>query len=123
MATTTQASGAGAGAASTAGTTGTADVVSASSTAPGEGEVILPDESTNSEPTEKRPAMKNLKGVQYSGMADERRVTVDDLKRIGVEDPQTDLVWNRANGFLVPATDLNAATVDALIELPGFKAL
>jgi hypothetical protein len=76
-------------------------------------------------PTENpsRPLMKNLKGVKYSGIADRKIFSVEDLKALGAVDPQTDLEWNAKNDFTVLDTDVNASTVDALIKLPEFKAI
>lgn len=73
----------------------------------------------------RRPPMKDLKGIRYSGMADHRVLTAEDLERIGVpkDQVQTELVWNKDNDFLVPITDVNAATLDAVIALPGFTAV
>lgn len=72
---------------------------------------------------EDRPAMKDILGVQYTGPFDAKVFTVKDLQKLGVEDPQTDLRWDRDNNFVVPKTDLNAATVDVLIRQPNFRTV
>lgn len=81
--------------------------------------VTVGDETENPE----RPPMKDLKGVRYSGVADRKIFTAEDLAKLGATNIQTGLEWNKDNGFLVSITDLNASTVDALIKLPGFTAV
>ena len=71
----------------------------------------------------RRPPMKELTGVKYSGVADRKIFTTADLEKLGAENAQTNLEWSADNGFVVPITDLNASTVDALIKLPGFTAV
>lgn len=75
--------------------------------------------------SEKRPAMADLTGVKYETgpMVDQHTITVDQLSKLGIEKPQTDLVWSKANDWTVPITDLNAETLDALIALPGYSAV
>jgi hypothetical protein len=67
--------------------------------------------------------MKDILGVQYTGFADVKIFTKDDLIKLGVQDPQTDLKWSRENDFWIPKSDLNAATVDALIKQPNFRTV
>jgi hypothetical protein len=73
-----------------------------------------------------RPPLSSLTGIKYSAkQVDRKTLTAKDLQSLGVEDPKSadDLVWSRDNGFVVPIDSVNAATVDALIKLPGFSAV
>jgi hypothetical protein len=74
-------------------------------------------------PQEDRPPMKDIIGVQYTGPYDVKIFTIKDLQKLGIENPQTDLRWSRENDFVVPKTDLSAATVDRLIGLPNFRTV
>lgn len=76
-------------------------------------------------PEAERAPIKQLNGVHFeAGQTDTRIMSAADLRNIGV-DPKNedDLVWNRDNGYTIPISSVNAATVDALIALPGFSAV
>lgn len=72
-----------------------------------------------------RPPMRQMAGLQYNGIADVKRFTSADLRKLGVQTvkSETDLVWSRSNGFFVSVSDVNAETVDAILKLPGFSVV
>lgn len=72
-----------------------------------------------SEPSEV-PKMAELDGIRYVGMADTKRLTKNDLVSLGVENPQSDLVWDASNGKVVPTKEFNAATRDVLLANSDF---
>lgn len=98
-----------------------------SSTEPGEGvEVVNAGELSPSTPTpapandDNRPDMDALHGVRYTGPYDRKILTTDDLRKMGVSSPQTDLVFEGADKSVV-LTDINAETVNALLETGLFE--
>lgn len=60
-------------------------------------------------------ASTSEKVVKYVGTADERIISARDWKSIDVED-QLQVVWNRKNRFMVPASELSAAALRYLDE-------
>lgn len=66
------------------------------------------------------PTMKELTGIKYVGMADVKRLEISDLESLGIESPKGDLVWSADNDFTVPASEINAATRDALLANKDF---
>lgn len=81
---------------------------------------VLPTTATATAVDEDIPKMSDIEGIRYVGMADHKTITKEDLATLGVEDAKGDLVWDASNGKVVPTKEFNAATRDALLELPGF---
>lgn len=69
------------------------------------------------------PKMSELTGIRYVGVADKKSFTTEDLQALGVEDPKEPLEWADWNGKVVETSQFNAATRDALLALPDFKAV
>ena len=74
-------------------------------------------------PTAPTVDLSTLHGVKYVGGADRRRISVSDLKRAGDRDPRGDLLWSKANNFVVAKEEMNPATINYLLSQPGFKAV
>lgn len=66
-------------------------------------------------------AKKTEKHVVYTGPATRRVINANDWKKAGVED-QKQVVWDRTNGFSVPAGDLNEKALNYVDKVDdGFK--
>lgn len=88
-----------------------------------EQETALLDQHEGSEetqPTDETPTMADLKGVRYTGIADVRLLSVDDLRGVGVQNPKGDLEFSHENGHFVPASEINAETRDWFATQPDF---
>lgn len=59
--------------------------------------------------------------VEYTGSADEVKISASDWNKAGVEGDQKQVVWNRANRFKVPAGDLSAEALEVLRTDSRFK--
>ena len=81
---------------------------------------VATTEDAISTTTEAVPTMRELEGVRYIGLSDVRSISIAELERAGVSDAKVDLVWSAENEFLVPASDLNAATRDLLATQSDF---
>lgn len=79
-----------------------------------------PTTSAAEETAEGAPKMAELVGIRYVGQANTRRISMEDLEVLGVENPKQDLEWTSDNGKVVPTEEFNAATRDALLALPDF---
>jgi len=51
--------------------------------------------------------------IEYKGRATERRITAEQWEMARVKD-QSEVVWNAANEYRVPLSDLNSAAITAL---------
>jgi hypothetical protein len=93
------------------------------------GGVVLPnpaDADPAPEDETSRPPLRQLSGIKFrSGQVDVKKFTASDLHAMGVGELKSDedLVWNRLNNYTVPIDAVNAATLDAIIKLPGFTAV
>lgn len=58
--------------------------------------------------------------VEYTGTADEVKISSADFKKVGVEG-QEQVVFNRENQFKVDASSLSAEALDALRKDSRFK--
>lgn len=52
------------------------------------------------------------KVVVYMGLSDVRLLSEEDLKMIGIEDPEGDIRWNRQNNWTIPVKDLPDQVVE-----------
>jgi len=71
---------------------------------------------------EETPKMSEMQGIRYTGIADVKKLSMDDLEAMSGEAPKGDLEWSASNSFIVPTKDFNASTRDALLALPDFVA-
>lgn len=69
------------------------------------------------------PKMADLQGVRYTGFADVKLLTAQDLQSMGVDSPKGGLRWDASNGFTVGADQINAATRDVLAATKDFTVL
>lgn len=70
-----------------------------------------------------RVRLLDISGVAYTGRADVKRITADDLNKLGIENPKGDLEWRRDSQHFVPKEQFNAATLDWLLTQPNFSAV
>ena len=52
-----------------------------------------------------------------------RVLSVNDLRKMGVNSPQADLRWDSTNGKIVPKTSMNDETVTALKASSEFQVV
>lgn len=73
-------------------------------------------------PQPKRAPKSKLKAVVYTGVADHRELSVEDISNLG-GDAGDPLVWNADNGKRIDVDKVSAKTLDALLALPEFTAV
>lgn len=79
-------------------------------------------EPINPEPVAAEPeiAPKDIKGIKYLGSADIKIFSAEDLVRLGAENPKGPLEWNPRNLHIVPSSEWNASTRDAVLADSDF---
>lgn len=60
-------------------------------------------------------AVESSKVAKYIGTADVRKISAADWRSIGIEE-QTQVVWDKSNGFQVSVSELTEAAVKYLDE-------
>lgn len=96
------------------------------STEPGTGTVVPNNaDDVNAPLVDKAPEpdFTEISGVKYVGPYDVRVLSVDDLRKMGVNSPQADLRWDSTNGKIVPKTSMNDETVTALKASSEFQVV
>lgn len=75
------------------------------------------DQTTPAPAEAERPPMAEITGVRFRhGQVDSFSLNTADLTSMGAQEPKGDLTWNVGNNWTVPISEMNASTVDALLE-------